>query len=183
MDPPDEELAARSREGDRGAFLHLVDRYGGPVRSYLRARSVSPSDLDDLAQDVFVRAYQSIDSLADPASFAGWLFAIARNRALDWSRSRGRRPPAVALDRVFPEPADPRADPVRAVAAVERLATLRRAIADLPEVFRTTLYLKHQMGYSCEEIARLHGVGVGTVTKRLSRAYERIRLVLGPEGV
>lgn len=169
----DGELVEGSLAGRTDAFRALVSRYGSSVSRYLRAKRVPPDHVDDVAQDVFLRAYQSLDTLADRSAFAGWLFAIARSRALDWLRGRGR-----ALRRAgeaTAEPADPSPGPEGTAVAREDAARVRRAIDDLPEVFRTTLRMKHQEHLSCREIAEITGVGIGTVTKRLSRAYAMLR--------
>lgn len=182
MDPTDGDLVLAALGGRTEAFRVLVDRYGGAVASYLRARRVPATDLEDLAQDVFVKAYQALGALEDRGSFAGWLFAIARNLALDCLRKATRRGTLVgpaAIESI----SDPRPGPASATLAEERRERMRLAIADLPEVFRTTLHLKHQKGLTAAEIGRLQGVGVGTVTKRLSRAYERLRRAFEAEGV
>ncbi len=176
----DGELVERCLAGRTDAFRVLVSRYGVSVSRYLRARSIPTDSVDDLAQDVFLRAYQSLGSLADRSAFAGWLFAIARSRALDWLRGHGRALRRTAVAGV--EPADPSPGPEGAAVAREDVDRVRRAIDDLPEVFRTTLRLKHQQHLSCKEIADVQGVGIGTVTKRLSRAYAMLRERLEERG-
>ena len=171
MHPPDRELVDQSLSGGQEAFVLLVDRYGGAISSYLRTRSIPPGEIDDLTQDVFIKAFESLDSLLDRSAFAGWLFAIARHRAIDWFRRRARD----SRVRIDDEPEDPAPRPLGVLSTRERQERVRREISSLPEVFRTTLCLKHLEGYSCREIATLHGVGIGTVTKRLSRAYQMLR--------
>ena len=98
MHPSDRELVERCLGGGEDAFVLLVDRYGGAISSYLRTRSIPAEDIDDLTQDVFIKAYESLDSLLDRSAFAGWLFAIARRR-----ESTGWLKPARARESILPK--------------------------------------------------------------------------------
>src|SRR5258707_3894354 len=81
-------LVAAAREGDRGAFGRLYERYARMVHGILLAR-VPVGEVDDLVQDVFVRAMRQVHTLRDVNCFGGWLATVARNRANDFHRRSG----------------------------------------------------------------------------------------------
>src|SRR5262245_9955663 len=82
------ELVAAASAGDRAAYGRLYERFAPLVHGVLLAR-VPRADVDDLVQDVFLQAMRRLSSLRDPRAFAGWLAAIARNRARDhWRRGQ-----------------------------------------------------------------------------------------------
>ena len=88
----DAKLVDAARDGDRAAFGHLYERYARMVHGVLLAR-VPPGEVDDLVQDVFMRALRRLSTLRENGSFGGWLAAIARNLANDYyRRSRARGP-------------------------------------------------------------------------------------------
>src|SRR3982751_81934 len=81
----DGRLVRAARDGDRGAFASLYDRYARVVHGLLLAR-VGRDDVEDLVQDVFLTAWRRLDGLRDPAAFGGWILMITRNRAMDFHR-------------------------------------------------------------------------------------------------
>src|SRR5947208_3557104 len=89
----DSALVTAARRGDRHAFARLFELYGPMVHGILLAR-VPQADADDLMQDVFVAALERLDSLRDGEAVGGWLAMIARNRVVDFFRTR---PKLVAL--------------------------------------------------------------------------------------
>lgn len=132
--------------------------------------------VDDLAQEVFVRAFRAMPSF-DPARGAKvstWLLTIARNAALDARRARR---PLVALDDV--ELADP-SDPESAHQQRELAHAITRAAEALSDDQREALVLAEFHGLTMDEIAAVVGAPVNTVKQRLFRARERMRAMLGP---
>lgn len=81
-------LAARAADGDVRAFEVLMRRYGRLVRVYARRVLGSSADVDDVAQDTFVTAWQQLPKLTDPNLVRGWLLRIASRKAIDLVRSR-----------------------------------------------------------------------------------------------
>jgi len=176
---PDAALVADVLEGDTERFGELVARYANVVASFAAAR-VPPGDVDDLAQETFLRAFRSLASLRDPAAFSSWLLGIANHVCVDWHRSRRRL--ASLDDEQAPEPTGPglphRAGTPPPDAEAERHEAARRLLESLdrlPEPYRVTLVLKHMDGLSCQEIADRLGLALGTVTSRLTRAYKLLR--------
>lgn len=185
----DAALVAEVLEGDTDGFGALVERYKNLVASFVAAR-VPPAEVEDLAQDTFLRAFRKLASLRDPASFSAWLLGIASHVCVDWHRARRHSaslddagasgPLAGATVPHRTPPAAPDAEAERQEAA--RL--LLESLDHLPEAYRVTVVLKHMDGLSCQEIAERLGLAIGTVTSRLARAYkllrERLDRLVGP---
>lgn len=118
----------------------------------------------DLAQDVFLHAWTVLGTLREPAAFGGWIGAIARRRAIDFTR---RRPAEVELD----DRAGTSASPDAQYQAAEALAAIR----ELPEAYRETLLLRLVEGCSGREIAALCGLTEDSVRVNLHRGFKLLR--------
>jgi RNA polymerase sigma-70 factor (ECF subfamily) len=175
----DAELIGRVARQDRAAFAELYGRYAGRVRAFvLRAGAPAP-DVDEIAQDVMVAVWRHAESY-DPkrAGAATWIYAIARNRRIDFLR-RARRPEPDPTDPLF-QP-DPEPDGLALVSAVEREAQLRAGLAVLASEQRLVLVAAFLDGLSQSEIAAREGLPLGTVKSRIRLAFRHLRGVLGPE--
>lgn len=175
----DAALVAEVLEGDTESFSELVNRYKNLLTSFIAAR-VAPTEVEDLAQDTFLRAFRTLPSLRNPAAFSSWLLGIAGHVCVDWHRSRRRL--ASLEDEHAPEPtgaAMPHRSPTELPDAQaeqqEAARLLLESLDRLPEPYRVTLVLKHMDGLSCQEIADRLGLALGTVTSRLARAYRLLR--------
>lgn len=189
MDPrsdPDVLLMLRVRDGDRGAFDALIEKYRRPLVNVI-ARSVGrDGDAEDLAQDVFVRIYRAAPRYEPTAKFATWLYTIARRICLNHNRGQALRrwfslSPDNDSDDPTPEPMDPRApDPP---AELER-AELRRAVAaavrSLPERLRFAVILRRYEELNYEEIAEILGCTVTAAKLRVHRANALLAARLAP---
>jgi RNA polymerase sigma-70 factor (ECF subfamily) len=175
----DAELIGRVARQDRAAFAELYGRYAGRVRAFvLRAGAPAP-DADEIAQDVMVAVWRRAESY-DPnrAGAATWIYAIARNRRIDFVR-RARRPEPDPTDPLF-QP-DPQPDGLALVSAVEREARLRAGLAVLASEQRLVLAAAFFDGLSQSEIAAREGLPLGTVKSRMRLAFRHLRGVLGTE--
>ncbi len=172
---PDEELVRSTRLGRRDAFATLVGRYERVV--WLTARRILGDDhaAADAAQEAFLEAYRGLHALREPSLFAGWLLRIARRQATRMARRRARHPTR-SLDECDGEPPSHPDDAHSGFSADSE--ELLAAIADLPDHERSVVILRYINGRSVAEIAAACGRPVGTVTKQLSRALERLRLTL-----
>lgn len=166
----DEWLVGSALDGDRGAFAVLVDRYQRPVRAGCLAVLRDHQLAEDAAQDAFVAAYRSLTALRDRSSFGPWVLNIARNRAMRLARERSRRQVVHDAARVEWRPPPPE--------NVETDEALLTAIAALPDHERSVVMLRYFGGHDVTAIAAMTGRPVGTVTKQLSRAHERLRKAL-----
>jgi RNA polymerase sigma-70 factor (ECF subfamily) len=160
------DLVRAARHGDRAAFGQLFGLYGRMVHGVLIAH-VPGHEVDDLVQDVFLRALRSLDGLKDDLAFGGWLAMIARNRAHDWRR---RARPAAELHEDL-DVAASTASPEASAAAAEALTALR----SLPAAYRETLVLRLVEGMSGPEIAARTGMTHGSVRVNLHRGMQLLR--------
>jgi RNA polymerase sigma-70 factor (ECF subfamily) len=171
-------LVAEVLDGETESFAGLVDRYKNLVASYVAAR-VPAREVEDLAQETFLRGFKALGSLRDPSAFSSWLLGIANHVCVDWHRSRRR---TAALDAEFdvsddalPPHRQPAERPDESAERAEDARLLLQALDGLPETYRVTLTLKHMDGLSCTDIADQLGIALGTVTSRLARGYGMLR--------
>jgi len=177
----DVELVLASVKRQAGAFEALVERYQGLVKLVAFRHSGAEADADDAAQEAFVRAYFSLPTLKEPASFKSWLLRIASNVARDIARRRGRRP-SVSLtvdeNAETPLPFEGISD---APSAPERLSRrelrlkIVEAIESLPEDYRQVAVLRYLEDLSYREIAARSGLREDTLRKRIHRANAMLR--------
>jgi RNA polymerase sigma-70 factor (ECF subfamily) len=178
----DAELVRRCREGDPEAFRTLVARHHPRIFNLIHGLVRDRDEADDLAQEVFIKAFRSLSGFKGQAQVYTWLYRIAVNRCLDWLKSR-RRHPESSLDRVEVY----RADGVvlrgsgATDAELERRElgrALEGALRELPPDYRVALTLREVDGLSYEEVADAMGCSVGTVKSRLFRARAQLQRML-----
>jgi len=164
----DDQLITECLGGNAAAYRSLVERHAGDVRAFLRSRASDGGRADDAATEAFTRAWLRLPSLRRPASFGAWVKGIGLRILLEHAPARGASPDEARPDGPLACPSDP---------------ALADAMAQLPEPMREVLHLRFFAGLSCGEIARREEVPIGTVTKRLSRAYAALRDILHPPEV
>lgn len=173
MDPGEEERCVRSaRRGDRAAFDLLVARYLPRILAVARAFARDDHAAGDISQVAFLRAWQGLATLADPARFGPWLQTIARNTARNWRRDHARDEKSLADD--APEPVDPRSVPVRSDAE----DPVRAAVECLAEELREVILLRYASDLSYEEIAAALEIPLSKVRDRLFRAKLALKKLL-----
>ena len=170
----DESLAARAaaRGPDAAsAFTSLVDRYTVRLLRFLVSLQVNAADAEDLAADVWLRAWQKLP-LWKHEHFRGWLFTIARNRVKDhFASSRLRRTdPLDAAEAMAARACQP--------VYADEVSKLKSCLAHLKGDFRT-VFLAHTEGQTYESMARTQGVPIGTVQSRLHRARAALQECMG----
>jgi len=170
-DCSDEELVRAAQSGDRAAFGFLYVRYARMVHGILLGR-VPPPAVEDLVQDVFLRAMPRISSLREKDHFGGWLAAIARNCAVDFFR-RSRQVESLE-DSVEEELAGKSATSSDSAEAHAVLAAIRT----LPEAYREPLVMRLVEGMTGPEIAERTGLTHGSVRVNLHRGIQQLREIL-----
>jgi RNA polymerase sigma-70 factor, ECF subfamily len=167
----DADLISRVRRGDVEAFNVLISRWEKRVFNYLLRITDSPDDALDLSQDAFLKAYQNIRKLDDPARFGPWLYRIAHNEAYSFFR---RRRPETALEDMpierNPAPGFPMDLSLAVTAALDRLS---------PEQ-REAVVLKVYEGFKFDEMAEITGCPVSTIKSRLYAALDLLKTELAP---
>lgn len=174
----DAALMAATREGDREAFALLVDRYKEPLVAYLGRLTGSPERAEDLAQETFLRLWQSAGRYAEQGRLQGLLYSIAVNLVRSEERRARRWRVLSVLLPVAPEGIE--APAPAALLARERERHLARALAELPLAHRVPLVLADVEGWSHRDVAAHLGCREGTVKSRLHRARRALRQRLSP---
>ena len=162
----------RCLDGHRDDFRHLVLRYQKPLLAGIRCRQARRDEAEDAAQEAFVRAFAGLATLRKPDSFFSWLLGIAYRVLLE--RADRERRERAALAQMAAEAPGVQAG----TESWSGDAALEAALAALPDPFREVVLLRYYGGCSCSEVAERLGIPIGTVTKRLSRAYEEMRQTL-----
>lgn len=178
----------RSREGDAQAYRHLVERYQTRIyRLVSGLLGFEHGNVDDVVQEVFVKAWFSLKRFREEATFATWIYRIAVNRARDEIKKASRHvsldtslsgETAQALRELWDQAATEEDDGPAASESLQRFVS--QAIATLPDKLRTVVTLKDLEGLSYQEVGQILKCSVGTVKSRHSRAREKLRTLLGP---
>ena len=172
---PELPLVLRAGRGDRVAFAELVRRHQGKVRALLLRLCGDRSLADDLAQEVFLRAYRGLLGFEGRSSFGTWVYRISYNVYLN-HRTRTRSYAAL------PEDYDARAaapDDALSAPRADLRRDLQAAIGELPERYRAVIVLYYLQEVSYPEIAEILELPLGTVKTHLHRAKRMLRLHMG----
>ena len=185
MSSEDSELVERCRAGDLSAFEPLVEKYRQRVWRLAFQLLRDREEAWDVAQEAFVRAYQSLPTFRGQSAFYTWVFRIVVNLATDRQRQRGARARALGGEPVPEEEwertvPDPGAGPESLATRAEERDRIRRALDSLPPNHRTIIMLSDIEELTYREIAELLGIPMGTVMSRLHNARKRLRALLGP---
>ncbi|MHC4952368.1 MAG: sigma-70 family RNA polymerase sigma factor [Planctomycetota bacterium] len=191
--PSDEGLVVAAQKGDRDAFAQLVRRYESQVYTMSMRLLSNREDARDLAQEVFLTVYQSLDRFRGEAQFRTWLYRVTINRCRDEIRRRRtvKHTRPVSLEALAGAPGDadgghalePEArEPSPEAVARGREAELAvsDAVSRLPDELRETIVLRDVQDLAYDDIARVLEVPVGTVRSRLNRARTRLAELLQP---
>jgi RNA polymerase sigma-70 factor (ECF subfamily) len=169
----------RSGAGAVEAFNLLVSRWEKRVYNYLLRITGNREDALDLTQDVFLKAYQNLSKLDDPARFASWLFRIAHNEAHSLFRKR-RHEAASPSDSRDQDGADAEAAAQATFFPMELTLAVAGALSRLPADQREAVVLKIYQGFKFEEMADILGCPVSTIKSRLYTALEVLKAELAP---
>jgi len=172
--PSDREWIQAVRAGDRAAYGKLYDRYAPLIRAICYDHVRSLADAQDLAQDVFLRAYERLDRLRQPDCFGRWLAAMARHRCREWRRQAARN------RRRQEHPRETEETPTSADNDGE-LARLGILLARLPEQERLALHAFYLREESVEEARRLFGLSRSGFYRVLERARARLKKQLSDD--
>jgi len=184
----DQQLVARAQRGDKKAFELLVVKYQRKLARLLSRFVRDASEVEDVAQETFIKAYRALPSFRGDSAFYTWLYRIGINTAKNYLVSLGRRAPtATGVDSEEAEGIE-EGDQLRDLNTPEnqmmsrQLAdTVNQALQELPEELRTAITLREIDGMSYEEIAQIMNCPIGTVRSRIFRAREAIAERLRPQ--
>lgn len=173
----DEGLAERARAGDERAFAVLVARYRDVAFAYAYARLRQRDEAEDVVQEAFVRAFVALPRIRSSRCWAAWLMQIVRNLCNDAGRRRGRQ--TEPMQDEWPDDSPPL---IVGLLHEERGRELQKAVADLPEKYRTPILMHYASGRTYREIALALDIPETTVVGRLASALRRLRRRFGVEG-
>ena len=186
----EEELAIirRVQKGDVNAFEALVRAYEKNVYTLALRMMGNAQDAEDMAQEAFLKAYNSLPGFRGDSRFSVWLYRIVSNVCLDQLRKKSKRP-TVSLSMEDGDGEETQLDlPDTAQSPEEALEkkltreAVRRGLAQLPEDARQILLLREIQGLSYEEIGEALGLEAGTVKSRIFRARKRLCAFLLEDG-
>lgn len=185
MDLSDEDLVARAREGDRPAFSRLVERHSVSVFNLTLRIVGNREDAEEAAQDVFVRAFRSLDRFRGDSRFSTWLYRIAVNVSLSSARRARRDLSTTSLSEPEVEEGglpmqlpDPSGDPAERFEQAEFRDKVRNMVAALPPIYSAVISMYHMQSLSYDEIAEALELPIGTVKARLFRARAALRKLI-----
>jgi RNA polymerase sigma-70 factor (ECF subfamily) len=184
----DTQLVERALAGSQEAYREIVERYQRPIYSLVVRMVRDPSTAEDLAQDVFCKAFRALSSFDRTRKFSSWLFKIAHNSAID--QLRKKRVATVSLESEDPETddplrrvADPNAeDPEEYSRRQELGVAIEASLGGLREEYREILVLRFEQEKSYEEISEITGLALGTVKTHLHRARRALAKDLKRQG-
>ena len=171
------ELVIKAKTGDRRAYGELVRRYRPRVVALALHLSGSASEADDIAQDVFMRAFQKLDSFEGRSHFFTWIYRMAVNRSLNVKRAKKRRRETDMEDERIGRALaiDAGGDPEKAASLRQTYKLLLRSLDALPAAMRTSVVLVTLQGMSHDEASVIQQCSPGTVAWRLHEARKRLR--------
>lgn len=172
IDADDLSLVRRSLRGDRAAFGALVDRYQKPIYNAALRIVKNPEDAEDIAQTVFMKAYQKLDGFDERHRFFSWIYRIAINESLNFST---RRRTFESLQPTMHSEVDTPEEEVIKLDAEERVGN---AILELEPEDRAIIVLQHFQGFSYAEIGFILNIPEKTVKSRLYTARQRLKGIL-----
>lgn len=183
----DQVLVERVQRGDKQAFGLLVSKYQRKLIRLLSRMIRDPAEVEDVAQEAFIKAYRALPGFRGESAFYTWLYRIGINTAKNFLAARGRRAPtSTEFDSEEAESFEDGEQlrdnntPERILMSKEIGNTVNAAMAELPEDLRTAIVLREIDGLSYEEIAQIMDCPIGTVRSRIFRAREAIAAKLQP---
>lgn len=172
--PSDKMLVRAVLAGDKAAYENLYDRYAPLIRAVCYDTAGNLADAQDLAQDVFMRAYENMDQLRYPDRFGKWLVGIARLRCREWLRrnlrGQDKRVELSEAQIAVPDPPDD-----------DRIEMLRKMIATLPEKERLALHTFYLQGKSADNARRVMGLSRSGYYRILERARKHLKQLMPEE--
>ncbi len=183
----DQQLVERAQHGDKRAFELLVEKYQRKLGRLLSRFIRDPAEVEDVAQESFIKAYRALPSFRGESAFYTWLYRIGINTAKNFLVSQGRRAPTTTEFDSEEAEGFEAADQLRDINTPENMLmskqvaeAVNKVMDTLPEELKTAITLREIEGLSYEEIADMMDCPIGTVRSRIFRAREAIAEKLRP---
>lgn len=180
-DDVDKDLVHQVQQGNKRAFDLLVLKYQRRIMRLLSRMISDPAEVEDVAQEVFIKAYRALPQFRGDSNFYTWLYRIAINSARNWQAASRRRPflmneyenedgETFSLESTLTDNNTPESEMV----SRQVVNTIREAIDQLAPELRTAILLREIEGLSYDEIAQMMDCPIGTVRSRIFRARAAI---------
>jgi RNA polymerase sigma-70 factor, ECF subfamily len=182
----DTDLVSRAAGGDASAFQALVERHRSMVYRVAYQFAGNHYDAEDIAQEVFIKVYRSLERFRHEAQLSSWLYRIVMNACIDHRRRHlpaGAAPFGEEAEHKMLNAPEETPGPEQRAYAGELGAVLESAIADLPKGQRIVFVMRHHEGLKLCEIAEALGLAEGTVKRQLHAAVHRLRQALSTTNV
>jgi RNA polymerase sigma-70 factor (ECF subfamily) len=176
----DEAAVARARGGDEEAFRLLVDRHSRSVYRLAYRMTGQAEDAEDVVQETFVRVFRQLDRFEARSNFGTWLYRIAFNCAVDYTRTRHHRVRPDGIDVLEQLPATKAPTSHDLAYATEIEACVQRALDALSAQERAAFVMRHFEGCTIEEICRTLDIRTNAAKHAVFRAVRKMRIALGP---
>ncbi len=176
------ELVEQSRAGNQEAFADLVKRYKTKVFNLAFSFTRDQAVADDLAQEVFIKAYFGLPKFRFQSEFGTWLYRITVNHVRDYLREKSKmsRVPFDDLRQTPSSQEDEITKKEQAQTAEQQRKLVLQSLQTLPEKYQVIITLRDIRGFSYEEISRILKISPGTVDSRLHRARKMLRKKIEP---
>lgn len=177
----DSALVKRAKQGDGKAYDELMRMYKDAVYNIIYRMVHRRTEAEDLTQETFIKAYNSINSFNEEYAFSTWLFKIATNHCIDFFRKRKLKTYSIEQtirykdDEIRHEYPDTERAADKELLATEKSGRIHKAIKDLPEKYRIAIEMRHRDEMSYDEIAENLQIPLGTVKARIFRAREMLK--------
>lgn len=176
----DKELIANAIAGNQEAFKRLMKKYHNAIAHLIMRMVGNQGDVEDLTQEAFIKAFNSLPSFNDEFAFSTWLYKIATNNCIDYLRKRKLK--TFSIDRpIYSEDSQQQYEipddtniPDGEILRDQQTSAIQRAIDALPEKYRLVIIMRHQEERSYEEIALELDLPLGTVKAHIFRAREML---------
>lgn len=180
-------LIKKAIAGDQKAYESLLKRYRNGIYNMIYQMIKNREEAEDLVQETFIKAFNSLDSYNDEYAFSTWLYKIAFNHSIDAIRKKKLRtfpldkPIRLPDGEVHHEIRDETLTPEKDFLFSEKKKRIQQTIDALPERYRTAIILRHREERSYEEISEILKIPLGTVKARIFRAREILKKKLREE--
>lgn len=180
----DEELVSYIVKGKAELFSAIIDRYQSKVYSTAFHYTHDYEEARDLTQEIFIKLYNSLASYKNNASFSTWLYRIAVNRCIDWTRKKKLQTVSVVCDGseeetdIYDILEDGGIGPEEELIRQENKDYIKKVVEGLPEIYKTVIILYYFEDFSPQEISDITGIPKRTIETRLFRAKRLLKLRL-----
>lgn len=180
----DEEIVSYIINGRTDLFSVIVDRYQSKVYSTAFHYTHDQEEARDLTQEIFIKLYNNLQSYKSKASFSTWLYRIAVNRCIDWTRKKKLHTVSAIYDSsdeeidIYEVMADSGGGPEEALIKQENKDYIIKVVEDLPEIYKTVIILYYFQDFSPREISDITDIPKRTIETRLYRGKNLLKLRL-----